>query len=93
MILTDIDKTQKRISRLLKRAESSDGEAELLFMADDPSNSEKIRTLRVNADTLRKRAESMTNIRMHKLKNTLAAFRTNGLLPGINDYVVLQNKV
>lgn len=92
MIIADIDATNRSIARLITRAESSEGEADLLFMADDPTNAETIRQLRIDADTLRKRAENKASIRLEKLKQTLAAFRTEALLPGMGNHVVLQRK-
>lgn len=94
MIIADIDRTAKAAARLKRRAELKNEEAELLRMADDPSNSEEIRNLLIEADRLRDKANRMTETRLVRLKNTLGAFRSRPIpLPGLEEtQVVLQNK-
>lgn len=92
-IIKDIDRAKKRVARLLRRADKEDAEADEMVKLDDPCNSEKIVTLREFAKDDRDKAERITNTRLVRLQNTLAAFRTE-MLPGVvNDpTVILQKK-
>jgi hypothetical protein len=92
-IIKDIDRAKKRVVRLTKRAEKEDAEADEMAKLDDPSNSEKITTLREFARDDRDKAERITKTRLVRLQNTLAAFRTE-LLPGVaaDNSVTLQRK-
>lgn len=93
MIIKDIDKAMKRVTRLLKRADRFDAEADELMKLDDGSKAEQIKTFREQAKTDRKKAERIKETRLKRLQNTLASFRTE-LLPGVNsdNSVVLQRK-
>lgn len=93
MITNDIDRARKRITRLLKRSERRDNEADELVKTDDGCNSEKIKQMREESKLDRSKAERITETRLKRLQNTLASFRTE-LLPGMatDNSVVLQRK-